>query len=61
MSKNLLERCEHFISELGVSKSKFCRNVQISESSYYAWRTGHLTLSEETLKRIDEYLKNYNF
>ena len=39
-NKRLLERCESFMSELGVSKTAFCNHVQISASAFSAWRFG---------------------
>ncbi len=60
-NKRLLERCENFMSELGVSKTAFCKHVQISVSAFYAWRSGQLALSDMTLSRIDKYLVRPNY
>ena len=57
----LKERCARFLSELGIATTKFCDRVQVSTSAYYAWKAGTLKLSEDTLNRIDSYLKQYNF
>ena len=60
-SGELIARCERFQKELGIAVTKFCERVSLSTSSYYACRSGQLALSEETLTRIDEYLKRYGF
>lgn len=58
---NLIERCQHFLDELGVPVTAFCLRVEISAASFYKWRSGDLRLSDGTLQRIDSYLTNYNF
>ena len=58
---NLKERCARFVDELGVSITKFCAKIKLSTAGYYAWKSGRLELSEETLNRIDGYLRRYNF
>ena len=57
----LPERCENFITEMGVPVTKFCQNIKLSRTSLYDWKKGKLKLSDVTLKRIDEYLKKYGF
>lgn len=57
----LYERCQIFMDELGIPVTSFCRRIKLSLSSFYGWRSGDVILSENTLKRIDEYLKKYNF
>lgn len=57
----LIKRCETFLNELGVPVVVFCRKVDISTTAYYSWRKGFLQLSNDTLQRIDSYLKQYNF
>ncbi len=59
--KELLARCERFMSELGISKTAFCSRIELSTNGYFAWRAGTLKLSEATLRRIDGYLQKYNF
>ena len=60
-NQNLLERSQRFIDDLGIPVTKFCERVKLSTSGYYAWRNGQLKLSSETMGRIDNYLKQYNF
>lgn len=58
---DLRNRCEQFITELGVTVTHFCKHIQLSSGGFYAWRNGQLKLSDDTLARIDDYLKKYNF
>lgn len=55
------ERCKRLQTELGVPVTEFCRRVNLSPSGYYRWRAGEITLSEQTVARIDEWLKKYGF
>lgn len=57
----LIERCNKFISELGTPVTVFCKKVQISVRTYYAWRNGELKLSDPTTARIDNYISKYGF
>ncbi len=61
MELELINRCISFLETLGVPTTVFCRNVKISPTAFYSWKNGNLTLSDSTLERIDNYLKNYNF
>ena len=58
---DLKNRCERFISELGVTVVNFCKHIELSVGGFYAWRNGQLKLSEGTLARIDGYLEQYGF
>lgn len=58
---NLIQRCQHFLDELGVPTTAFFQRVEISAASFYKWRNGDLRLSDSTLERIDTYLAKYNF
>lgn len=58
---DLVTRCQRLIDVLGVSVTAFCRRINISPSAYYAWKNGNLRLSDDTLIRIENYLKTYNF
>jgi len=60
-NKELLLRTNKFISELGVSRVAFARNVGTSSSTIYKWQDGIIELSEKILGRIDQYLKHYGF
>lgn len=57
----LLARCQKFMATLGVPVTAFCRSVNILPTAFYSWKNGTMKLSDTTLTRIDEYLKNYNF
>lgn len=59
--KLLKIRVKKFIDTLGVSKTKFCKNVKIGYSTYFAWMAGNLNLQESTLERIDEYISHFLF
>ena len=61
INEELINRVKHFINELGVSRAAFAKNVGLAAVTIYKWLGGHEDLSEKTLKRIDEYLKRYNF
>ena len=54
-------RCCDMINELGLPTTRFCKNINLSTRCYYDWQNGKLKLSEERLKKIDQYLKKYNF
>lgn len=57
----LTERCERIMRELGISVTQFCKRVELSPSGYYRWRAGEIKLGEDTLARIDAWLRRYNF
>ena len=60
-NETVIERAIRFLDEMGTPSTKFCERVQIAGSTFYAWRSGKLKLSDDTLTRIDEYLRRYNF
>lgn len=57
----LCERCKSFMSVLGVPTTTFCRKISISKTAFYRWRDGDLKLSDETLRRITNYIEQYGF
>lgn len=57
----LIKRCCNFIDEFGIPITVFCRKISISTKAFYDWKNGKLNLSDNTLTRIDNYLKTYNF
>lgn len=54
-------RAKNFLSELGVPVTTFCRNIGISTVAYNRWQRNDLKLSEETVKRVSDYLLKYGF
>lgn len=60
-NQTVIERATRFLDEMGTPSTKFCERVQIAGSTFYAWRSGKLKLSDDTLARIDDYLRRYNF
>lgn len=59
--KDLKQRCEDFLQELGLPITRFCKNIGITPQSYYRWQKGDMNLKEGREIFIDEYLKKYNF
>lgn len=57
----LINRCNRFFDELEVPVTVFARKVNLSTQSVYKWRKQSLQLSENSLRRIDEYLTQYGF
>ncbi len=57
----LIRRCCNFIDEFGVPITTFCRKINISTRAFYDWKRGKLNLSENTLKRIENYIGKYGF
>lgn len=57
----LKDRCRRFLSELGVPVTRFCKNIELSTSSYHDWQRGRYGLSQNTLNRIERYLEKYGF
>ncbi len=58
---DLKTRCVNLLTALDLPKTRFCKNIKISTQAFNAWLRGDLNLAESTTKRIDEYLKNFNF
>lgn len=57
----LKKRTQDFIDALDLPKSRLAKNVGLTGQSISLWLKGELRLSESTEKRIDEYLKKFNF
>jgi len=57
----LINRCIRFLKTLGIPTTVFCRNVEISPTAYYSWKNGNLTLSDNTLERIKNFIEKYGF
>lgn len=53
---DLQKRCESFIKETHITITQFCILIELSREAFYSWVKGELTLSEETLARIERYL-----
>lgn len=60
-SLKLRGRTNRFINTLGVKKVEFCRNVNISPTTYYDWQAGKIDISEQMMDRIDRYIYHYGF
>lgn len=58
---DLETRCINLLKALDLPKTRFCKNIKISTQAFNAWLRGDLNLAESTTKRIDEYVKNFNF
>lgn len=61
MSEKLKQRCKNFMDELGVPVTNFCRNIGISTGTYYDCLRDKTHLSEEKIKKIENYLLKYGF
>ncbi len=59
--RELLERCERFMAEFGIPRTKFCERINVAVSTWHAWKSGRLKLSRKTEERIDAYLRQYGF
>lgn len=55
------ERCLSFISDLDLPVSRFCKNVDISSTTFYRWQSDDLRLSQETENRIKNYLQRFGY
>lgn len=58
---DLKTRCVNLLKALDLPKTRFCKNIKISTQAFNAWLRGDLNLAESTTKRIDDYLKKFNF
>lgn len=54
------DRIKVFRDEFGMSVTAFCRRVGISATTYYTLMSGNI-LSDETMERVNTYLRKYNF
>lgn len=59
--KNLKERINLFLDELGVTATGFCKRVGISYSAYQNWKRDTQRFSKNTKEKISNYLSKYNF
>ncbi len=57
----LSEKVKQFIDEMGMSKTMFCKKVNISYTTLYNWLKGTTNLSEETQERIANFIGKYGF
>lgn len=57
----LYERCFRFCNELGVAVTRFCSNVGISPTTLYRWRNQEIDVSEQTQRRIADYLERFGY
>lgn len=55
----LKNRVQRFLELSEIPKSKFCKNIGISESSLYFWLKGQRDFNVKTEDRIADYLQNY--
>lgn len=55
----LKNRVQRFLELSEIPKSKFCKNIGISESSLYFWLKGQRDFNIKTEDRIADYLQNY--
>ena len=55
----LKNRVQKFLELSEIPKSKFCKNIGISESSLYFWLKGQRDFNVKTEDRIADYLQNY--
>ena len=58
---DLKERVDRFLDALGLSKAAFCRKIKLDPSTLWKWRNGKLTLSEASLKRIEDFISSFGF
>lgn len=62
MNENELKtRCQKMIKEMGIPKTKFADHSKIGRSTYYAWQSGRITLSDVKLAGIINFLEKYGF
>ena len=63
MNNELLrKRAKRFINELNLPIARFAKNVGFDRSTYYKWLKGNeKVFSENTLQKIDNYLRTYGF
>lgn len=55
----LKDKVQRFLDASEMSKVKFCRNVDISESSLYFFLSGQRDFSDLTEQRIIAFMQNY--
>lgn len=59
--KDLKNRCQKMIKEMGIPKTRFADRAQIGRSTYYAWQSGRITLSDVKLAGIEKFLKQFGY
>ena len=57
----LKKRVQDFIDALDLPKSRLAKQVGITGQSISLWLKGDLKLSDDTEKRIDQFLKKFNY
>lgn len=60
-TEEIKARAKKFIEELGVPVTTFSKKIGISTVAYNRWQRNDLKLSDETVKRIENYLLKYRF
>lgn len=55
----LKSKVQKFLEISEIPKSKFCKNIGISESSLYFWLKDQRDFTAKTEERIADYLQNY--
>ena len=60
-NKQILNRVNDFLLHEEVPVTLMCRKVFISPQTFYLWRKDSRALSENVLKRFDNYLKHLNY
>lgn len=58
---DLKTRCINLLKALELPKTRFCKKIKISTQAFNAWLRGDLNLKDDTLQRIDEFLKKFNY
>ena len=57
----LKDRVQRFLMDLGIPITQFGKRVDLSYSALNKWLKGELALSEETERRIDNYIRKFNY
>ena len=60
--EQLKKRAKRFTDELNLPIARFAENIGFDRSTYYKWLKGNeKVFSENTLQKIDNYLRPYGF
>ena len=54
------ERTKQFIHEIRLPVTRFAKDVGLSAGAIHQWFSGELELSEQTINRIDDFLRSLN-
>ena len=54
------ERTKQFIQEIGLPVTRLAEDVGLSANAIHQWFRGELELSEQTINRIDDFLRSLN-